>query len=1099
MSSGNNPFTNLFSQQSGSGNANLFSNNNKSLFGPNSSSSIFGTNNNFNLFGNTLDNPNSNEKQENNKDINPFLTNHNKANNNDKDKDNTEKKNLGGSLFETGSSIFNKNMGSNNNFFFPNNDIPKTLFGDKSKKENENKGFGLSSEVNKNNEKKEEKKEGGFFDTSNNIFLKSSTDKSNNTLFGGNLFGEEDKKKEKNNENNNDFKFLTNNYEAETPMEGPDKEKKEEKDKIINNKDSFNPFASNRNEDQKKENNIFNVKNSLFVDNSIINNNTNTGLNINIIKTETISNNNVVDSNNNLEINNDINEQENINENEEKDMEVEEDIKQDSSSNNSDIINNLWISDNKEIIDDEIDVNKKIDYEILEELSKKKDNKINDINLLLLPELSEYYFNKSKSISDYYAMSDSNVKDKFSIEISRKIIEILSNILKEKNLEEKKESELINITTIYIYFDAFILHRNDVIYLMKLRDELLYRYYIPNETLINFEKKNNNIIYNKENHNINSIITTLKKIYFHLTMLDINKSYQQIGLLNQEYENIYRNKIFGDKTMKFKDLFMNMEKIIKIYNNIYSLKENFNSKQIISSFNMFSAFKEVKEIIREMEYDRDNMNENIKKIFIECQRISGILTGEINFLINDYNKRNIHLLIMANIFYRFYQNNFIKGINDCLKQQKDELNLENDLINKMIIKIIQNCDQNQIEIVQELKGDYPFLLRYHMIEILSQNAFLFQVENQENFMKKEAYILFENFKELKIPFKYYLNYLSFYPNYEIFLVENINDIDKMEDDVNDDLKENGYRKALDYALIYINSRFNECENIEEIKNEIDDIKNEIGNKIVDTYSNDVLYKINKLCLIKYNERNIYKYSILSYIENYNIENKDIKKLQTRQQRNQLCADNEINYEYPKQFDKVIINLYLNTNYIFNHKEFIEIYENNKEKIDQDYKDIQELLNILLNKKEQLSVDNEVQFIINYTQFLLDVIRYNFNIINKNKNEIDIVLSCKKFFGNCFPLPKCPTFIWYYILMIIKNVIDDNINQFSNDTFTGENDELCEDLSIWDKKLIYEIIKVEKIKGNEINFESANIMYENAISFINDITQGFYFNQCLYEN
>jgi hypothetical protein len=158
MSSGNNQFMNIFGQKPGSDNTNLFSNNNKSLFGPNSSSSIFGTNNNFNLFGNTPDNPNSNEKQENNKDINPFLTNQNKANNNDKDKDNTEKKNLGGSLFETGSSIFNKNMGSNNNFFFPNNDIPKTLFGDKSKKENENKGFGLSSEVNKNNEKKEEKK-----------------------------------------------------------------------------------------------------------------------------------------------------------------------------------------------------------------------------------------------------------------------------------------------------------------------------------------------------------------------------------------------------------------------------------------------------------------------------------------------------------------------------------------------------------------------------------------------------------------------------------------------------------------------------------------------------------------------------------------------------------------------------------------------------------------------------------------------------------------------------------------------------------------------------------------------------------------------------
>ena len=68
------------------------------------------------------------------------------------------------------------------------------------------------------------------------------------------------------------------------------------------------------------------------------------------------------------------------------------------------------------------------------------------------------------------------------------------------------------------------------------------------------------------------------------------------------------------------------------------------------------------------------------------------------------------------------------------------------------------------------------------------------------------------------------------------------------------------------------------------------------------------------------------------------------------------------------------------------------------------------------------------------------------------------LSCKKFFVDCFPLPKCPVFIWYYVLMIIKNVIDENISLFSNDTFTAENDELCEDLIVWDKKLVYEIIK-----------------------------------------
>ena len=276
-------------------------------------------------------------------------------------------------------------------------------------------------------------------------------------------------------------------------------------------------------------------------------------------------------------------------------------------------------------------------------------------------------------------------------------------------------------------------------------------------------------------------------------------------------------------------------------------------------------------------------------------------------------------------------------------------------------------------------------------------------------------------------------------------------------------------------------------------------QNEIGTKIIDNFSNDILYKINKLCLIKFNEIKAYKYSILCYIENYNLENKDINKLKIRQQRSQLCADNELNFEYPKQFDNVVINFYLNTNYIFNQNEFRNVYETKKEQIDKDYNDIQDLLNLLLNKKELLSVDNNVRFIINYAEFFLDVMKYNSNLIEKNnKYDIDIVFTCKKFFTDCFPLPKCPSFIWYHILMSIKNVIDDNITLFNNTTFIGENDELSEDLSIWDKKLIYEILKIEKIKGNNtINYENAKIKYENAISFINDITQGFYFNQNIY--
>ena len=946
-------------------------------------------------------------------------------------------------------SLFEHNIEPNNSLFVSNNNNDN----------NKNTGnflFGSNEEDNKNNEVK---------NSIINIFNNNNDNDNDNNNEGG-----DNSENSENNNEINDKKIFINNNENITP--------KPNAYILSQSKNSFNPFQSKNNIEKTIINT--NNKNELpKMEESLFKNNTN-----------------IIENNNNYNKKDDDEDDENNNEQNDINMEIDEDIKPDSDNDNLENINDIWISDNEDIIDDDIDNNKKIDYKKLEEKSKSKANNINDLNLLILPELSQYYFDKSKSISDYYTNSDSNIRDKYSIDISKKIIEILINKIESENLDEEKKSELINITTIYIYFDAFILHRDDIIYLMKLRDILLYKYYIPNEALINFDKRAKN---NMPNNDIETIITLLKKIYFHLTLLDINKAYQQMGLLLQQYEKIFRSKILGDKTMKIKDLFMNLEKIIKIYNNIYSLKDNFNSKQIISSFNMIPVFNEVKDIIQDMLYDKDSMNESVKKIFFECEKISQLLTGNLDSIINDYNKENIHLLIMDNIFYRFYLNNFIKGIQDCLQRNKTALNLDKDILNKIILKIIQNCDQNQIEIVQELKGKYPFLLRYHMIEILFQNAFLYQVENQEKYLKKEAYNLFQNFIDLKIPFKYYLNYLSFYPNYEIFTVDDINEIDKLDDDSNEDKKEEGYRKALDYALIYISSLFNKMDNVDEIKIEIEDIKNEIGNKIIDNYSNDVLYKINKLCLIKFNEKKCYKYSILCYMDNYILENKDFNKLELRQQRKQLCADNDINYEYPKQFDKVIIDFYLKTNYIFNIESFKEIYETKKEQIEQDYKDIQEISKIILSKKETSQVDNSIIFMVNYIQFLIEVMRHNLNIIeNNNKYDINIELSCKKFFENCFPLPKCPIFLWYHVLMIIKNIIDDNITLFSNDNFIGENNDLCEDLFIWDKKLIYEIIKIERHRGNnEINIDEANNMYENAISFINDITQGLYFNQNIY--
>ena len=490
-----NPFSNIFNTKEENKSKNSFLFNPSPLFNSNSDNKgASGTN--FNLFSSNVGTNNLFLK-------NPINEGNNNTENNEKNKKE------GTSLFGESNTmpLFGNN---NNNPTNPSNNF--SLFGNNDKKK-ETSTFGFFIN-NKDNEKDKnlnisDNQKGGLFGFQNNILSDNKNDNNsdNNKNQKGFLF---------NINNNNNGKLFTNNNEEETPMTND--KNKENKNSIFepNNNTNFNPFM-NTNVPKKEISTQKEVKKFFdFGDNSstILNNNSNNNALFSNQKEI------IIESN---EINNNI---QNIQE-ENEEMEIDEEIKQDSDSTNSDAINNLWISDNKEIIDDDTDINKKIDYKKLEEESKNKDNNINDINLLILPELSEYYFSKSKSFSDYYTFSDSNIKDKFSIEISRKIIEILSNLIKRKNLDENKEAELINIATIYIYFDAFILHRNDVIYLMKLRDELLYKYYIPNETLINFDKKNN-LIYNNEYNNINSLIILLKKIYFHLTLLDINKAYQQI-------------------------------------------------------------------------------------------------------------------------------------------------------------------------------------------------------------------------------------------------------------------------------------------------------------------------------------------------------------------------------------------------------------------------------------------------------------------------------------------------------------------------------------------------------------------------------------------
>ena len=118
-----------------------------------------------------------------------------------------------------------------------------------------------------------------------------------------------------------------------------------------------------------------------------------------------------------------------------------------------------------------------------------------------------------------------------------------------------------------------------------------------------------------------------------------------------------------------------------------------------------------------------------------------------------------------------------------------------------------------------------------MIEILSQNEFLYHIENQERYLKQETFLFYQMLRDSKIPFKYYLNYFLFCPNFEIFIVDSINNVNNLPEDPSEDMRDEGYRRALDYALIYITYKFNNYDNIEELIDEINEIKSEINKKI----------------------------------------------------------------------------------------------------------------------------------------------------------------------------------------------------------------------------------------------------------------------------
>ncbi len=537
----------------------------------------------------------------------------------------------------------------------------------------------------------------------------------------------------------------------------------------------------------------------------------------------------------------------------------------------------------------------------------------------------------------------------------------------------------------------------------KLRDELIYEFLLKPDLI-------------KENENEDNIQKNLFNLKKNLSICDIKSSIIKLTTLIDEVQkkNIDNSKLYIDLFTQWKIFLTKLQSTFKGVNTSEFKQFMQNQKE--------TCFDDCNYIINELNKNLKEENEYIKLI----QEIFNIIIGK--DVINENNGKNIHLTILSHLIFRFYKNNFIKELIIQLENNINDFIGDDILIIKTIINIIKHTYNNQLEIVQRLKGQYPFLLRFHMIDILNELGVFGQNRDNNFFMNEFKELLF-NLCEIKVKFKYFNQYYFWYPS----------------NDEMDDIAKN-------YSIEYVKNLISEydiskigefIDEVTEVKDEVCELKNGENTK----------NEINKIIFEHFYNKKSYELAISIYFEI--MEYEKLSNLNYLNKNDLSSAGDNIISDDDIYFDKILMSLYQDTK-DFKAKNWENIYDN-----------------LIRNTKIQ---NLKIDFLMRYIKFISSIENLNKN----NKNSIKDII--KDFFEYAFIKNYCPSILWIPLLNLIKRVYDEYI------VFVDINTLEIDDCSnVLNKVMMYEEIFREKLSQfNTDNDYDIDFYIQNAIDFLFDL-------------
>ena len=640
-----------------------------------------------------------------------------------------------------------------------------------------------------------------------------------------------------------------------------------------------------------------------------------------------------------------------------------------------------------------------------------------NINAILLPKLSNIIYKVNNQISS------GNIQDiaTMSREHSKDIREALL-ILTEEKRNSSLYPELLNLLMIFSYFDFFVVHSDDFRYMFKIKNELIAKYALKLDLSQSFINSSANLK--------DSVVNYLEKIKQDLSLCDIKSALNKIKDLLCVFEQKHFELVSFEPLLDYyKDIYIQLGYVLDNLSRITEDDTKIDSVILLAYMNedFASKIKECRTTFEFIEKESRQSNLASNNMLVLTSQIIGILGGDEKLILNQYNKNNFHSIVCAHVFYRFYYHNFTDRL---VKDLKD--NCQNDRLNSLLLEIIDNKGSKLFEFIQKLKGNFPFIIRFHMYNILQ---FLDMID-EEN-AKEEYLFLFNNLIEIGTSFEIFSRYMFGF----------------IGDDHTTELILSDY--SIKCVCRLTEGLSVDCvtnEDIDMIVREIEMIKKEVRTF---KFGGKILRKINEILLWKYLEVELYAKAIDVYIENY-ISTIDEQKNEA--ESSLFLYKDCIMTEKTCEFDQILLLLFSNPN--------------------------NEILTVIRQSlADKQFLPPKVEFALRYIDFLL-----NMSSIDQKEENVDDIgedACCgiiSDFFDYCFVVKKCPSVMWVNVLKEIQNVYQKNEERLDNYSMLNRD----KVRTAWDNLMLYE----QTIKRKVVNFikdkESFEKDFDDVSNFLFDL-------------